>query len=189
MKRKLFITLLASMLVSLLACSALASSIYFTGDCNVRTGPGLGYNKKGSVNRGSYLHYLEQSSVDYRGVRWYKVSFGGGSGWVSSVYGNITSNSGYATYGAGGSDNDLYYDDDGVYADDDGYSDYVYASSGDTHVRTGPGLGYGSLGVMYRGEGAVYLGKTRYDSRGVAWYSIRWDGVEAWVSSRYTSIR
>ena len=186
MKKKLFVALLAALLVSLLAFSALASSIYFTGDCNVRSGPGLGYSKKGSVNRGSYLNYLGTSSVDGRGVRWYKVSFGGGTGWVSSVYGNVTSASGHATYGAGATGYDEYYDDYDY--DDEWYGDRVYARYGDTHVRTGPGLGYASIGVMYTGGSAAYLGEKKYDSRGVAWYSVRWRGEDAWVSSRYTTI-
>lgn len=97
-------------------------------------------------------------------------------------------------------------------ADDDAYDDYsdsgdysapygvapqpyrgqpvgtVRAVSGDTHVRTGPGLYYSKLGVLYRYSSAPYTGGVVYDERGVAWYSILWNNTDAWVSSRYTAI-
>lgn len=202
MKRKMLVALVAVSLVALLAFGALASSIYFTGNCNVRSGPGLGYGGIGSVNAGSYLTYLGSSRVDNRGVTWYKVSFGNSVGWVSSVYGRITSGSGYATYGGGGGSpsrsGSSWYDSDDYddYEDYDDYDDsgsrysgdYVRGVSGDSFVRTGPGLGYGKLGVLYNGQRATYLDETRYDNRGVAWYLIRWYGDEGWVSSRYTEI-
>ena len=56
-------------------------------------------------------------------------------------------------------------------------------------LRTGPGLGYDRTGkVLHRGESATYLGSTSVDSRGVAWYKVRFDGREGWVSSRYTRL-
>lgn len=183
MKRKIA-TLLA--LVFALACAgALADSVRFTGDCNVRSGPGLGYGVIGSVNAGSYLTYLDSAKVDSRGVTWYRVSFGGGSGWVSSVYSYLSGSSGSATYGGGGGGNGGYSS-----KGSDSYSSgsTVYAGSGDTNVRTGPGLGYASVGTLYQGQSATYLGETSYDSRGVAWYKIRWNGLARWVSSVYTWI-
>lgn len=199
MRRKMLAALVAVSLFALFAFSALASSIYFTGDCNVRSGPGLGYGGIGSVNAGSYLIYLGSSRVDNRGVTWYKVSFGNSVGWVSSVYGRISNASGTATYGGGGSQNrrgSTWYDsDDYDDYDDDDYNygkrssgDVVVGVSGDSFVRSGPGLGYGKLGVLYNGQSATYLDQTRYDNRGVAWYLIRWYGDEGWVSSRYTEI-
>lgn len=181
MKRKVAAILILALLV--FCAGALADSVRFTGDCNVRSGPGLGYSVIGSVNSGSYLTYLDSSSVDYRGVTWYEVSFRGGIGWVSSVYAYITGSSGNATYGGGSGGSSGY---------SGGYSssgNTVYAGSGDTNVRTGPGLGYTSVGTLYKGQSATYLGDTSYDSRGVAWYKIRWNGQARWVSSVYTWIR
>lgn len=63
---------------------------------------------------------------------------------------------------------------------------YIEGDTGKSHVRTGPGLGYRKLGVLHVGEDARYLGKTSVDDRGVVWYKIRWNGRDAWVSSRYT---
>lgn len=67
-------------------------------------------------------------------------------------------------------------------------SGYVYGSSGDSYVRTGPGLGYASIGVLYRGSSAPYTGQTSVDYRGVPWYSISFNGRSGWVSSRYTTL-
>ena len=63
---------------------------------------------------------------------------------------------------------------------------YIEGDNGKSNVRTGPGLGYKSIGVLHRGEDARYLGKTAVDDRGVVWYKILYDDREAWVSSRYT---
>ena len=67
-----------------------------------------------------------------------------------------------------------------------GGSRYITGYSGRSNVRTGPGRGYRSIGVLHRDEDARYLGKTSTDERGVVWYKIRWDGRDAWVSSKYT---
>ena len=63
---------------------------------------------------------------------------------------------------------------------------YIEGDDGKSHIRTGPGLGYKSIGVLHRDEDARFLGETDIDDRGVLWYKIRWNGREAWVSSRYT---
>lgn len=63
---------------------------------------------------------------------------------------------------------------------------YIEGDDGKSNVRTGPGKGYKSLGVLHIGEEARFLGETEYDERGVLWYMIKWNGREAWVSSRYT---
>jgi len=67
-----------------------------------------------------------------------------------------------------------------------GSHSYIEGDNGKSNVRTGPGLGYKSLGVLHRGDDARYLHETAIDDRGVLWYKIRWNGHKAWVSSRYT---
>lgn len=66
---------------------------------------------------------------------------------------------------------------------------YVYASGGDSHVRTGPGLAYASIGTIRKGGGATYLGKSSVDDRGVTWYNVDYKGDSAWVSSKYTTLK
>lgn len=63
---------------------------------------------------------------------------------------------------------------------------YIEGNDGKSNVRTGPGLKYKSIGVLHVGEEARFLGDTSVDDRGVLWYKIKWNGREAWVSSRYT---
>ena len=67
-----------------------------------------------------------------------------------------------------------------------GKSRYIEGDNGKSNVRTGPGLDYRKIGVLHVGEDAKYLGKTSTDDRGVVWYKIRYNGRDAWVSSRYT---
>ena len=38
------------------------------------------------ISRGGTATYLDDYSVDERGVTWYKISYNGGTGWVSSRY-------------------------------------------------------------------------------------------------------
>ncbi len=66
---------------------------------------------------------------------------------------------------------------------------YVYASDGDSYVRSGPGLAYAKIGSLKKGGGATYLGKSSVDDRGVAWYNIDYKGESAWVSSKYTTLK
>ena len=192
MKKKIVVLLTLALLVCCLCASALATSVYFSGNVNVRTGPGVGYATMGSVNAGSTLTWMGSTQYDARGTAWYSVSFGGRTGWVSSTYSSLTEYSGEATYGSGASGAN-YYDNygsgySGYTGGYSGYGSYVYGSSGSSNVRTGPGLGYASIGTLYSGQSATYLGNISYDSRGVAWYQISFNGRTGWVSSRYTSL-
>ena len=56
------------------------------GDSNVRTGPGLKYRSFDIMYEDDEAEYLGNSSVDDRGVVWYKISWYGDTGWVSSKY-------------------------------------------------------------------------------------------------------
>lgn len=57
-----------------------------TGSVNMRSGPGLSYDVVTSFAKGKRLEYLGETSVDDRGVTWYKASSGKYTGWVSSKY-------------------------------------------------------------------------------------------------------
>ena len=67
-------------------------------------------------------------------------------------------------------------------------ADTVVGTSGSSWVRSGPGRGYEKLAVLSEGETGEYLGSTSSDERGVDWYRVRVNGVEGWVSSRYTRL-
>ena len=59
-------------------------------------------------------------------------------------------------------------------------------TTGNVWLRKGPGLGYSKITSVQSGTKLEYMGKTSTDDRGVVWYKIRWNGRDAWVSSRYT---
>lgn len=182
MKKFLSMLLVAALMTVFCSVAFAASYVYFTGHSNVRSGPGLGYSSLGQVNSGSTLPYQGDSSVDSRGETWYKVSFSGGYGWVSSKYSYLTDVGGTSIYAAGGSNN--AYAHEGYYGANTGS---VYATA-NAYVRSGPGLNYAQLTGMNTGDTAAYLGNTSYDNRGVAWYNISFNGYTGWVSSAYTTL-
>ena len=81
--------LLAVLLVLTLLMTCAFAEVYTTGDVNLRKGPGLNYDKLGSVSAGSSLEYLDVISTDERGVDWYKVEYKGKIAWVSSKYSEL----------------------------------------------------------------------------------------------------
>ena len=143
------------------------------GKCNVRSGPSLDHGSLGTAYSGDVLFGTGNIQTDTRGGDWYSVMFKGNAGWVSSVYASLSGSSSSSKSSSSSSSSSS--------------GGTVTASYGnDSFVRSGPGLGYGKLGVLYSGSSASYLGSTSVDSRGVAWYKISWGGSSGWVSSRYT---
>lgn len=59
------------------------------GKCNIRSGPGLGYEVIGSLKEGREVRYLGDSRKDERGVSWYYIDFQGKRGWVSGKYARL----------------------------------------------------------------------------------------------------
>ena len=53
-----------------------------------------------------------------------------------------------------------------------------------TWVRTGPGLGYKIVDKIYVGN-TYSCSSIKVDSRGVAWYKVRYNGKSGWVSSQH----
>ena len=97
-------------------------------------------------------------------MTWYKISYRGYTGWVSSKYTSFSGN-GYVA---------------------PSYSGTVYGSGGDSYIRSRPNLSGAQLGLFPDGASASYLGSSSVDSRDVTWYKISYRGTTGWVSSRYT---
>ena len=85
MKKNVLRCLVIALVLALL-CGAALAEVRTTGNVWLRSGPGLGYEQITSFSKGKTLQYLGESSVDNRGVAWYKVSSGKYVGWVSSRY-------------------------------------------------------------------------------------------------------
>lgn len=84
-------TIAASMAASCLT----ASAANMTGSCtadvlNVRSGAGTGYSKTGTVSYGDSLTILSETT-DSSGAKWYKISCGNLTGYVSAAYVQLTS--------------------------------------------------------------------------------------------------
>ena len=71
------------------------SAAKMTGSCtadvlNVRSGAGTGYSKTGTVSYGDSLTILSETT-DSSGAKWYKISCGNVTGYVSAAYVQLTS--------------------------------------------------------------------------------------------------
>ena len=172
MKRKLFkgtlLLLVISILLTAFAGTALAETVYgSSGDSYIRSTPSLSGKSLGMLPQGASAAYLGETSVDNRGVAWYRISYGGITGWVSSMYTTLSGSGSYS-----------YSSDYGT----------VYGSDGDSNIRSTPSLSGKDIGTLPQGASATYLGQTSVDNRGVAWYRISYGGVTGWVSSMYTTL-
>ncbi|RGF45801.1 type 1 dockerin [Ruminococcus sp. AF37-20] len=80
---------------SMAASCLTASAAKMTGSCtadvlNVRSGAGTGYSKTGTVNYGDSLTILSETT-DSSGAKWYRISCGNVTGYVSAAYVQLTS--------------------------------------------------------------------------------------------------
>lgn len=132
-------------------------NIRMTGKSYLRKLPNLNADTIRTIDKGEELYYFDVST-DSRGVDWYKVTYGGKTGWVSSKYTESIS-----------------------------VSSYVYAS-GSSNIRSQPNLNGSVLGTLPKGASALYLNDSRYDDRGVLWYKVNYNGKVGWVSSKYTEL-
>lgn len=81
----------ASMSASCLTASAANMMGSCTADVlNVRSGAGTGYSKTGTVSYGDSLTILSETT-DSSGAKWYKISCGNVTGYVSAAYVQLTS--------------------------------------------------------------------------------------------------
>ncbi len=87
--KKTVIRALGVALALALLCGAAFAEVRTTGNVWMRKGPGLGYDQITSFSSGKTLTYEGESSVDGRGVTWYKVSSGKNTGWISSKYSEL----------------------------------------------------------------------------------------------------
>lgn len=94
------IRIVAAAVALMLMLSLALAEVLTTGKVWLRTGPGLDYDRVSILSAGKTFDYLGESSVDGRGVTWYKVSAGGKEGWISSRYSELIGESAGADAGA-----------------------------------------------------------------------------------------
>lgn len=94
--KKMISYILSFAIAASMAASCLtASAANMTGSCtadvlNVRSGAGTGYSKTGTVSYGDSLTMLSETT-DSSGAKWYKISCGNVTGYVSAAYVQLTS--------------------------------------------------------------------------------------------------
>lgn len=94
--KKMISYILSFAIAASMAASCLtASAAKMTGSCtadvlNVRGGAGTGYSKTGTVSYGDSLTILSETT-DSSGAKWYKISCGNVTGYVSAAYVQLTS--------------------------------------------------------------------------------------------------
>lgn len=94
--KKMISYILSFAIAASMAASCLtASAANMTGSCtadvlNVRSGAGTGYSKTGTVSYGDSLTILSEAT-DSSGAKWYKISCGSVTGYVSAAYVQLTS--------------------------------------------------------------------------------------------------
>ena len=67
-------------------------------------------------------------------------------------------------------------------------SDYSVRTTASVNLRKGPGLGYGKITSLKSGRTLTYAGVSQFDSRGVRWYNVTYNGQSVWISSRYAKL-
>ena len=85
---KNMLRMIAALLIAVMCLTGAAlaaGKIKTTGDVNIRKGPGLDYAVSSNVGSGKVFEY-DKTSVDERGVTWYKITWKGKDAWVSSKY-------------------------------------------------------------------------------------------------------
>lgn len=94
--KKIISYILSFAIAASMAASCLtASAANMTGSCtadvlNVRSGSGTSYSKTGTVSYGDSLTILSETT-DSSGAKWYKISCGNVTGYVSAAYVQLTS--------------------------------------------------------------------------------------------------
>lgn len=108
--KKMISYILSFAIAASMAASCLtASAANMTGSCtadvlNVRSGAGTGYSKTGTVSYGDSLTILSETT-DSSGAKWYKISCGNVTGYVSAAYVQLTSS---GTQGSSDADFESY---------------------------------------------------------------------------------
>ena len=147
------------------------STVTVTGSSvNVRAKPCLNGSDMGIVKKGDTLTFKGKKSTDDRGIDWYKVSYNGKTGWISSVYSKV---SGSGSSGSSGSGSGGYKESS---------ASGTFYTTGQVNLRTGAGLFYSVITTVGKGTEIEVTAKAK-DDRGVTWYKTTVDGTTGWISS------
>lgn len=165
--KKLLMAILV--LAVLMIPAALAEyTMLTTESVDIRSGPGLEYAVVDTVDENTVMNWEDGVRTDDRGVEWYEIS--------------------YEDY-AGSPTGEYWLPSDAV-----DLVGAVILATGDTFLRTGPGLEYDVLEAVDANTFQMWDGDFRDDARGVEWYGVRYfdedgeDETPAWIASTRSEI-
>ena len=67
-------------------------------------------------------------------------------------------------------------------------SSYTVRTTASVNLRKGPGLGYGKITSLKSGKTLSYAGVSQFDSRGMGWHKVYYNGSTAWISWAYSNL-
>lgn len=134
----------------------------------VRSGAGASYSKLGSLAKGKTFD-ITGKATDSSGVTWYRLTYNGKTGYVSSVYVKTSS-----TSNGGGSTVKPVTNMKGT----------VNTAKDPLTVRSGAGSTYSKLGTLAKGKTFDITGQAT-DSKGGIWYQLNFNGKTGYVSAQY----
>ena len=158
----LLIAIVMAMCGTAFASSKIPSKVYTTGKVFMRTNASLNAKSITTVKSGVWVPCSDVKK-DSRKVVWYKVTYNGKTGWISSVYATPNKK--------------------------DPPRSKVVAADGDSWIRSKPNKDSKKLSMLPSGKKATYCQQSQKDGRGVRWYKVTYQGVTGWVSSKFTKLR
>ncbi len=161
--------LLATFPVTSFAQGNSAHLVVNTHRLNIRSGPGVGYEKITSVPGGTELPV---TGIDSGGL-WFQVSSPAGTGWVNSHYAIDRGNFSNVPI------IDMSPPDEPALSPS---QPHLVVNTGYLNVRTGPGVGSHIIGNV---QGGTKLPVLAIDSGGL-WYQVESPLGTGWVNSHYT---
>ena len=138
-----------------------------TDPLTVRSGPGASYSSLGTLAKGKTFAVTGKAQ-DSSGTWWYRLTYSGKTGYVSSKYVTVKTDSG-ATEKPQNS------------------KGTVNTKSDPLTVRSGPGTSYGSIGTLAKGKTFEIVGSAK-DTSGKLWYKLTYNGRFGYVSADYVKV-
>lgn len=140
-----------------------------TSALNIRTGPGVGYTRIGSIPNQTTAVFHSQKDG------WYQVTYGGKTGYASGKYLSVVNAAPapaetvtqpvQSPSPAGGAM----------------VSTKKYYTTGTLNMRSGPTKAYGIVQVLPKGAELTYLGDE-------GWYKVSYNGKTGYASNRYVKV-
>ena len=153
----------------------------------VRSGAGSSYKKLGTLAKGKTFT-ITGKAKDSSGVWWYRFTYSGKNGFVSSKYVKTKSTaiSSSSSSTSNGSSSSSGTSSTGSSETGINLMGTVNTANDPLTVRSGPGSSYSSIGTLKKGTTFVITSKAK-DSSGKYWYKFDYGDTVGYVSSSYVT--